>query len=99
MIKRVVFWTVTVSLIFLFMGCQQQNETKQDPQQDQDVALEPEQTYQNNCASCHGQSLEGGLGPALDKIGSKMSKEEIATIIENGKDSELIQWKKCCRKT
>lgn len=87
MMKRFVFWTFAFSIIFLLFGCQQQNETKQDNQEDQNVALEPEQTYQNNCASCHGQSLEGSLGPSLDKIGSKLSKEEIATIIEKGKDS------------
>ena len=42
------------------------------------------ETYQNHCASCHGNNLEGGFGPNMQKIGSKYSKAEIANIIENG---------------
>src|SRR5690606_14418718 len=45
----------------------------------------PEEIYQQNCASCHGGNLEGGGGPALDKVGSNYSVEEIADIIQNGK--------------
>ena len=41
--------------------------------------------YENKCSSCHGQNLEGGLGPALDKVGSSMSQEEIEKIIVSGK--------------
>ena len=41
--------------------------------------------YENKCSSCHGQNLEGGVGPALDTIGSSMSQEEIEAVIESGK--------------
>ena len=41
--------------------------------------------YENKCSSCHGQNLEGGVGPALDAIGSSMSQEEIEEIIKSGK--------------
>ncbi|BCB05806.1 c-type cytochrome [Bacillus sp. KH172YL63] len=37
------------------------------------------------CVSCHGGSLEGGVGPKLTDIGSRMTKEEIHTILMNGK--------------
>lgn len=40
--------------------------------------------YQNKCAQCHGQNLEGGVGEDLTKIGSKMSAEEILSFIEEG---------------
>lgn len=40
--------------------------------------------YLQNCASCHGQNLEGGAGPALQHVGSRMSKEEILEQIKNG---------------
>lgn len=43
-----------------------------------------EQAYKDNCASCHGNDLEGGAGPALDGVGSDYSVEEIEDIIENG---------------
>lgn len=43
-----------------------------------------EQVYKQNCLSCHGENLEGQVGPALDKIGSKHSKDEILDIVKNG---------------
>ncbi|RWZ55015.1 cytochrome c [Halobacillus fulvus] len=43
-----------------------------------------EQAYQANCASCHGGDMEGGVGPALQGVGSKYSADEIVDIIQNG---------------
>ncbi|WP_050179899.1 cytochrome c551 [Domibacillus robiginosus] len=43
-----------------------------------------EEVYQQSCLSCHGENLEGGFGPELSAIGSKMSEEEILSVIENG---------------
>lgn len=43
--------------------------------------------YENKCSSCHGQNLEGQVGPELTKIGSKMSKDEIEKLILDGKGS------------
>lgn len=49
------------------------------------------ETYQNSCASCHGNNLEGGFGPSMEKIGSKLSKDEIDGIIQNGVGSMPAQ--------
>jgi len=46
-----------------------------------------EDLYQTSCASCHGQDLSGGAGPALDNAGSDFSADEIKDIIENGQGS------------
>lgn len=81
--KRLLFSMFTITVL-LFTGCQQQ--TPDTNQEQGDVSMQPEQSYLNNCASCHGQNLEGGLGPSLQKIGSKLSKEEIEEIIKNGKN-------------
>ncbi|WP_371862535.1 cytochrome c551 [Mesobacillus foraminis] len=43
-----------------------------------------EEVFQQNCASCHGGNLEGGAGPALNKVGSDMSKDEILNKIKEG---------------
>lgn len=43
-----------------------------------------EDAYKSSCASCHGQDLSGGVGPALDSVGSKMSADEIEDAIVNG---------------
>lgn len=46
--------------------------------------VDAEQVIQQKCISCHGANLEGGAGPALDKIGADLSQEEIHDIIING---------------
>jgi mono/diheme cytochrome c family protein len=40
--------------------------------------------FKDNCMSCHGASLEGDFGPNLKKVGSQMSKADIAAQITNG---------------
>lgn len=43
--------------------------------------------FQGKCISCHGQNLEGGVGPDLTKVGSKYkSADEIKTIIVKGRN-------------
>src|SRR5690625_5280013 len=43
-----------------------------------------EDLYKSSCASCHGDDLSGGVGPALDTIGNEMSADEIEDVIVNG---------------
>ncbi|KZM58441.1 cytochrome C551 [Geobacillus stearothermophilus] len=50
-----------------------------------DTVAAAEQIYQQNCASCHGQDLSGGVGPNLQKVGSKYSTDEIKDVIVNGR--------------
>lgn len=45
--------------------------------------FDPEQTYKDNCLSCHGGNYEGGMGPALK--GTDKSVDEIKETIKNGK--------------
>src|SRR5699024_3348919 len=45
-----------------------------------------EEVYQESCANCHGDDLEGESGPALDAVGADMSKDEILDQIEEGGD-------------
>ncbi|MDA5107618.1 MULTISPECIES: YqzM family protein [Brevibacillus] len=47
--------------------------------------IDAEAVYKQNCASCHGQNLEGIVGPNLTKAGSKYSADDIAKIIKDGK--------------
>ncbi|PLR78225.1 cytochrome C551 [Bacillus sp. V3-13] len=48
-------------------------------------AGDAEKLYNQKCSQCHGQDLKGAAGPALDKVGAKLSKEDIETTIEEGK--------------
>jgi cytochrome c550 len=43
-----------------------------------------EEVYQANCISCHGDQLQGGFGPELATVGSRLSPEELADKILNG---------------
>src|SRR5699024_3707768 len=49
-------------------------------------ASEAEEVYKENCASCHGEDLEGASGPELTTVGADMSEDEIATQIDEGGD-------------
>jgi mono/diheme cytochrome c family protein len=42
------------------------------------------QLFKDNCMVCHGENLEGGGGPNLQKVGSKRTKEEIMSKINKG---------------
>lgn len=48
-------------------------------------AGDPQKLYEQKCSSCHAIDLSGGVGPELTKIGSALSKEEIETVILEGK--------------
>lgn len=41
--------------------------------------------YENKCSSCHATNLEGGVGPKLADVGSRLSKEEIEEVIIKGR--------------
>ena len=41
---------------------------------------------EQSCISCHGDQLEGGMGPALANIGATKTKEQIYRTILNGRN-------------
>ena len=51
------------------------------------MAANPEDIYKKSCVSCHGDQYQGGVGPALKGVGEKLSTDEIADIVVNGKNS------------
>ena len=40
---------------------------------------------QSSCTGCHGANLQGGMGPSLLGVGDRLSAEEIADVIKNGR--------------
>ena len=70
---------LSIPLIFSLAACSSDEETN-----DTANVTEEERIYQNNCASCHGKTLEGYAGPELVNIGNKMSKDEILETINKG---------------
>lgn len=78
-----------IALLGLLAGCGGGAESSSGNAK-KSAALEgPEEVvtlYKNNCMQCHGNEMQGMMGPEsnLQKIGSKLTKEEIANTIENG---------------
>lgn len=51
-----------------------------------DAVAKGETVVQKACISCHGANLEGiGNFPALNNVGSRLSQDEILTVINNGR--------------
>ncbi|RUT28062.1 cytochrome c [Paenibacillus zeisoli] len=50
-------------------------------------AAKAEATVKANCISCHGDQLEGKVGPSLQKVGAQLTNEQIFTTITKGKDA------------
>ncbi|RIW39027.1 cytochrome c [Bacillus salacetis] len=80
---------LTSSLVFA--GCSNASDEASDANNPQDAAesaagteIDPEKIVNQKCSSCHGGDLSGGMGPALSKIGSELSKDEILAVIQNG---------------
>ena len=40
--------------------------------------------YEQKCSSCHGDTLEGKIGPELTTVGDRLSMQEIEAIINDG---------------
>src|SRR5699024_3357038 len=49
-------------------------------------ASEAEEVYKENCASCHGEDLEGASGPELTTVGADMYEDQNAIKVEEGDD-------------
>ncbi|MEK3935433.1 cytochrome c551 [Sporosarcina sp. FSL W7-1349] len=49
------------------------------------ASADAEALYSKSCIGCHGGNLEGASGPKLSDVGSRLSEEEIHTIILEGK--------------
>ncbi|WP_397539890.1 cytochrome c551 [Rummeliibacillus pycnus] len=47
--------------------------------------VDAEAVAKQKCISCHGNNLEGSVGPDLRKIGSTLSESQIKDVLKNGK--------------
>lgn len=45
--------------------------------------------YNQKCSSCHGDNLEGKVGPKIADAGSRYSKDQILDILKNGKSGGM----------
>ena len=75
-----------VFLLFYYEGTGHTAKTGNETGEGETASAEKaEEIASTTCMSCHGENLEGGAGPALNKIGSKYAQSDIENIIKNGK--------------
>jgi len=55
----------------------------------QPAAERAELLYRQNCVACHGAELQGGVGPNLQRVGGRLSRDAIARQIAQGGDGML----------
>lgn len=61
-------------------------ETPEEAPAEEESSVDAEQIVNQNCISCHGENLEGqGNFPALNDVGSRLSEDEILTVILEGR--------------
>ncbi|MDQ0339576.1 cytochrome c551 [Caldalkalibacillus uzonensis] len=60
-----------------------EEETAPD-EADAQLIAEGEAVVQKNCISCHGENLEGGMGPALHGLSAKYTPDQLHDILVNG---------------
>jgi cytochrome c550 len=74
--------------LFSFVGVDNMEEMAQDenPGETAEPAT-PEELYAANCLACHGDQLQGVVGPKLANIGSEYDAEHIQGVILNGQGS------------
>lgn len=96
-----------VLLIGILAGCSSNEANDSGTSNDaSNEELEVSTVYKQNCLACHGDQLQGGVGPNLQEVGSRLSQEDIAQLIYDGQGTmpafgdklsdeeinELAQW-------
>lgn len=56
-------------------------------------AEQAEAIVKANCITCHGDQLQGGAGPNLQKIGTELSADQLYSIITKGKGGMMPSFK------
>lgn len=86
--KKIILFAGLFILSMILVACGgEDNDSSGDDNNNATVNAEAEGLYKNNCASCHGDDLEGDIGPSLETVGNDLSEDEIRDIIENGSEN------------
>jgi cytochrome c551 len=83
--KKLLTFVMGTALVMGLAACGGGSDTSKDKGTDTASSGDAQKIVSQKCASCHGDQLQGVVGPSLQKIGSKYSKAEILDIIKNGK--------------
>ncbi|OPA73503.1 cytochrome C [Paenibacillus selenitireducens] len=90
------FGACTLAIVLMFtMNAGPKGAAKQEatmPEVTLDTAA-AEATLKANCISCHGNSLEGGVGPNLQKVGAELDEQKLYKTITKGKGGMMPSFK------
>jgi len=79
--KKILALLMGTSLVLAACGGNEEGSETTDTAGAGDAA----KLYENKCSACHGGDLVSGSAPDLDKIGSRLSQEDIEKVILEGK--------------
>jgi cytochrome c551 len=68
-------WAVSALTLLLLAGCSSGKTS---------TAMDGEKIYKESCAACHGEKLQGAVGPAVANMKSKYSEAEVLKIVNEG---------------
>ena len=90
--KHKVLWLIGLSLLVIMTACGGANSsegTVADRSAADKTVADNERDipalYKQNCLSCHGDQLQGRVGPNLQTVGDKMNTEELFDLIHDGR--------------
>ncbi|WP_202080738.1 c-type cytochrome [Caldalkalibacillus salinus] len=63
---------------------EQPDEEAGQGDQDAELVAAGEEVVHQSCIGCHGENLEGNMGPTLHGVSKKYSEEELNDILVNG---------------
>lgn len=91
--KRIMVSLIVIACVFsvylISSGLPEKKDTVAEgskfvvPERAVDVSAS-EQLYQSLCISCHGDQLQGAMGPELATVGGKLTKEQLFKKISAG---------------
>ena len=85
--KNYLIFCIAVVMIAL-VGCTTPSSTeKEETSSPTSIAKDGSEVakiYEQKCSSCHGENLEGRIGPELTKVGERLTTDQIETIINDG---------------
>jgi cytochrome c551 len=68
-------WAVVALTLLILTGCSSGSSSS---------AKDGETIYKENCSACHGDQLQGAVGPPVVNMKGKHSEEEVLKIISEG---------------
>ena len=87
--KKLATFLLGSTLVMGLAACGGGSDTSKGGGGDTASGGDAQKIYDQKCSSCHGDQLQGQVGPKLANIGSKYDKDQILDILKNGKSGGM----------